>query len=114
MAGFEPGKHAVETVVAAAGSDCVDVRAEHDRRGVLAAATYSDDVADGVDGDGQVELTHPSHKQVAPGLVVIGKREPAIAAAGQSSDPIECVEPAEQAIEVDPRRCSHRAPVQAR
>jgi hypothetical protein len=110
LAGFEAREHAIETVIAAAGADRVHVRAEHDGRGVLASATHTDDVADGVDGDGQAELTHPSHEQVAPGAVVVGKREPAIAAAGQSSDPIECVKPAEQAIEIDPRRSRHSAP----
>ena len=50
------------------------------------------------------------HEQVAPGPVVVGERKPAIAAAGQSADAIECVEPAEQAVEVDPRRCRHAAP----
>ena len=109
LAGFEAREHAIETVIAAAGADRVDMGAEHDGRAVLAPATHTDDVADGVDGDGQAELAHPSHEQVAPGAVVVGKREPAIAAAGQRSDPIKCVEPAEQAVEVDPRRCRHPA-----
>ena len=52
--------------------------------------------------------------EVTPGAVVVGERKPAIAAAGQSSDAIECVEPAEQAVEVDPRRCRHATRVRGR
>src|SRR5262249_50737857 len=44
LARFEARQHAVETVVAAAGPDRVDVGAEHDGRQVLAAATHADDV----------------------------------------------------------------------
>src|SRR6185436_20214415 len=109
-AGFQAGEHAVETIVAAAGSDRIDMRAEHHGGRVLASAAHADDVADGVDGDGQAEFTHPLHQQVTPGAVVVGERKPAIAAAEQSSDAIEYVEPAEQAVEVDPRRCRHAAP----
>ena len=104
LAGFEAGQHAVEAVVTAAGPDGVDVRAEHHRRRILAPATHAEDVADRVDGDGQAELAHPLHQQVAPGPVLVAEREPAIAAAGQGADPIEGVEPGEQAVEVDARR----------
>ena len=78
-------------------------------RAVLAPAAQADHIADGVDGDGQAELVHPAHDQVAADPVVVGEREPRAAAAGQRSDPIECVEPAEQAIEIDPRRSRHTA-----
>jgi hypothetical protein len=90
------------------------VGADHHGGRVFATAAHADDVADGVDGDGQAEFTHPLHQQVTPGAVVVGERKPAIAAAGQSTDAIECVEPAEQAVEVDPRRCRHAARVQCR
>src|SRR5262249_29255051 len=104
---FEARQHAVQTVVAAAGPHRVDVRAEHDRRQLLAAGTRADDVANGVDGHRQDELAHPLHEQIAAGAVLVAEREPAVAAAGQGSDAVECIEPAEQSVEVDPRRCPH-------
>ena len=103
LAGFEPGEHAVESVVAAAGSDRVDVRAEHHRGCVLASGAHADDVADRVDGHLEAELAHPLHEQVAPGVVLVAQREPAIAAAGQRPDAVEGLEPAEQAVAVDVR-----------
>ena len=103
LAGFEPGEHAVKPVVAAAGSDCVDVRAEHHRRHVLVPAAHADDVADRVDGDLEPELAHPMHEQVAPGAVLVSEHEPAIAAARERPDAVEGLEPAEQAVAVDAR-----------
>jgi len=107
FAGFEACQHAVETVIAAAGPDRVDVGAEHDGRHVLAAAAHGDDVADGVDRYREAEVAHPSHEQIAARPVLVAEREPAIAAAGQGPDAIECIEPAEQAVEFDPGRCRH-------
>ena len=103
LASFEARQHAVETVVAAAGPDGVDVGAEHDGRHVLAAAAHTDDVADGVDRHREAEVAHPSHEQIAAGPVFVAEREPAIASARQGPDAIECIEPAEQAVKVDPR-----------
>jgi hypothetical protein len=78
--------------------------AEHHRREVLAAFAHADDVADRVDGHGEAELAHPAHQEVAAGAVVVAQREAAIAAAGQGADAVEAVEPAEQALAIDPRR----------
>ena len=110
LAGFEPGEHAIETVIAAAGSDRVDMRAEHHGARVSSRPPRTPmmlPMASMVTARPSSRIH--SHQQVAPGAVVVGEREPAIAAAGQSTDPIECVKPAEQAIEVDPRRCRHPA-----
>src|SRR5262249_60582903 len=99
---FETCQHAVETVIAAAGPDRVDVGAEHDGRHVLAAAAHGDDVADGVDRYREAEVAHPSYEQIAARPILVAEREPAIAAAGQGPDAIECIEPAEQAVEGHP------------
>src|SRR5262249_56549019 len=97
----EPTQHAVDTAIAAAGPDRIDVGAEHDGRRILAATAHADDVADCVDGHGQAKVAHPSHQQVAPGAVFVAEREPAIAAARQGSDAIECIKPGEQPIAID-------------
>ncbi len=104
FAGFKAGEHAVETVIATAGSDRVDVRAEHHRRTILAPGAHADDVADGVDGDRHAAPAHPLHEQVATGAILVAEREPAIAAARQGADPIEGLEPSDEAVEVDARR----------
>ena len=107
LACLEARQHAVKAVIAAAGPHRVDVRAEHDRRQLLAAGTRADDVADGIDAHPQADLAHPPHEQIAAGAVFLAEREPAVAAAGQGADAVECIEPAEQSLEVDPRRCPH-------
>jgi len=83
------------------------MRPEHHRRGVRTAGADADDVANGVDGDGEGELAHPFNEQIAPGAILVAEREATIAAAGQGTDPVEGRKPLEQPIAVDPRQCRH-------
>ena len=51
------------------------MRTEHHGRGIFpprffAPLTHADNVADGVDGDGQAEIAHPLHEQIAAGPVL--------------------------------------------
>ena len=83
------------------------MRPEHHRRGVRTAGADADDVANGVDGDGEGELAHPFNEQIAPGAILVAEREATIASAGQGTDPVEGRKPLEQPIAVDPRQCRH-------
>ena len=83
------------------------MRPEHHRRGVRTAGADTDDVANGVDGDGEGELAHPFNEQIAPGAILVAEREATIAPAGQGTDPVEGRKPLEQPITVDPKQCRH-------
>ena len=107
LARFEPGQDPIESVIATAGRDRVDMRPEHHRRGVRTAGADADDVANGVDCDVKGELAHPFNQQIAPGPILVAECEAAIAAAGQGTNPVEGRKPLEQPIAVDPRRCRH-------
>ena len=55
----KPSQHAQIAVVASTGAHGVDVGARHDGLTVVLAIHDADDVADAVDGDREVEITHP-------------------------------------------------------
>jgi hypothetical protein len=98
---FESAEHAEIAVVAPAGAHRVDVRACHDRRDVLGAASQSEHVADRVDRDLEAELAHPADDEVAARAVLVGEREPAAPAALDRADLGEPIEPPHQAVGVD-------------
>ena len=56
---LEPGQHAQVAVVAPTGAHGVDVGARRDGLTVVFTIHDADDVADAVDGDREVEITHP-------------------------------------------------------
>ena len=93
---LEPGEHPVVAVVSAAGADGVDVRAGHDG-GALARVPRSDHVADGVDGDGEVQVLHPGDDQVAAPPVLVGEGQPAAPAVARVADRGQLLQPADQA-----------------
>ena len=71
---FEPGEHTEVAVEPAARGDCVDVRSGHHRRRAgIGAGASADDVADGVDGDGEAEIAHPAGDEVAALAIGLGE-----------------------------------------
>jgi hypothetical protein len=78
---LEPGEDPERAVVAASGPDGVDVAAGHDGRGArVPPGPGGDDVADPVDPHIEAEVAHPAHDQLAAAGVVVGERQPAVAA----------------------------------
>ena len=99
---LEPGQHAQVAVVAPTGSHGVDVGACHDGLTVVFAIHDADDVADAVDGDREVEITHPRHDQIATGFVLIGQGEAsAPLGALDRADLGQCRQPIAEPVDID-------------
>ncbi len=98
---LEAAEHAERAVVDAAGGHRVDVRAHDHRRAVLGTGTDADDVADAVNGHAQAEFAHPAGHQVAAPPVLVGQRQAADPAALERADLAECLQAADQPVEVD-------------
>jgi hypothetical protein len=84
------------------------MRPEHHWPLVRSAGADADDVANGVDCDGERQLAHPLNKQIAPGAIRITECEATITAAWQGTDPIESRETLEKPIAVDLRPSRHQ------
>jgi hypothetical protein len=84
------------------------MRPEHYRLVVYSAGADADDVANGVDCDGERQLAHPLNKEIAPSAILITECEATITAARQRTDPIESREAPEKPIAVDLRPSRHQ------
>lgn len=103
---FESSQDTKVSVVAAAGANCVDVRAGHDRRSA-AHLPRSRDIADDVDRYLEPEVAHPRDDQVSSGSVVVGQRQSAASATIDGADTSQLGQTAEEATTIDPRRRPH-------
>ncbi len=89
---LEPRENAERPVVPAAGLDGVDVAPHHDRRAVLQPAPNADDIADGVDGNGEPQFAHPADDEVAAPPIGLAEGEtvdPAVRPRAHLGQPFE-------------------------
>ncbi len=63
----------------------------------VAHVPQPDDVADGVDGDGEVQVLHPGDDQVPAPPVLVGEGQPAAPAVARVADRGQLLQPAHQA-----------------
>ena len=71
---------------------------------VVGARPGGDDVADAVDPHVEPEVAHPADDQLAAAGVVVGERQPAVAAVAGVADGRQGLEVGQQPVGVDRRR----------
>jgi hypothetical protein len=99
---LQPGEDAQGAVVAAAGADRVDVAAGHHRRQRrVQPGAGGDHVADPVDADRQPQVPHPAHHQLAAAGVLVGQRQPAVAAVARVAHLGQGHQVGQQALDLD-------------
>src|SRR5262245_39946620 len=83
------------------------MRTGHHRWSVFTAAAKTEDVADHVDRDGQAQVAHPRHDEVARLPVLVSQRQPRAATALDGTAPGEFGQPRVQMRTIDDRRRAH-------